>query len=126
MRDWNEAEQIRREVERQQGEAQGGRLRYKPALRRRAVAYLGRREGAGQTAWTVSQEVGLPWQTLRRWQQAGEGEAERTSVFRQVALARDERQVAPQAGLVVQGPQGLRIEGLSIRELAELWRSLEA
>jgi hypothetical protein len=126
MREWNEAEQIRREVERQQGEAGGGRLRYKPALRRRAVAYLGRCEGDGETAWTVSSKLGLPWQTLRRWQQAGEGKAEPRVAFRRVAVERDERRDTRGAGLAVEGPLGLRIEGLTISELAELWRSLGA
>ena len=124
MREWNEGEQIRREVERQQGEAQGGRLRYKPALRRRAVAYLERRENAGQTASTVSQEVGLPWQTLRRWQQAGEEQGEKHAAFRRVALAGEEGRTSRQVDLVVQGPRGLRAEGLTISDLAELWRSL--
>jgi hypothetical protein len=87
MREWNEAEQIRREVEREQREAGGGRLRYKPALRRRAVAYLRQREGAGETAWTVSSQVGLPWQTLQRWERAGEGQVEKSGAFRRVALA---------------------------------------
>jgi hypothetical protein len=126
MREWNEAEQIRKEVERQQGEAQGGSLRYKPALRRRAVAYLTRRVGTGETAWTVGGELGLPWQTLQRWQRAGEGQVEKSGAFRRVALARDERQVAVPADLVVQGPMGLRVERLTISELAELWRSLGA
>jgi hypothetical protein len=126
MREWNEAEQIRKEVERQQGEAQGGSLRYKPALRRRAVAYLTRRVGTGETAWTVGGELGLPWQTLQRWQRAGEGQVEKSGAFRRVAVSRDERRVVPRSGMVVQGPQGLRVEGLGIRELAELWRSLGA
>ena len=126
MREWNEAEQIRKEVERQQGEAQGGSLRYKPALRRRAVAYLTRRVGTGETAWTVGGELGLPWQTLQRWQRAGEGQVEKSGAFRRVAVSRDERRVVPRSGMVVQGPLGLRVEGLGIRELAELWRSLGA
>jgi hypothetical protein len=126
MREWNEAEQIRREVEREQGEAQGGRLRYKPALRRRAVAYLVRRTGAGEIARRVGEELGLPWQTLQRWQRAGEGQVEKSGAFRRVAVARDERPVAAGADLVVQGPMGLRVERLTISELAELWRSLGA
>lgn len=125
MRKWSEAEEIRKEVERKR-EMSRRQPRYGEGLRRRAVAYLARREGAGETAWTVSQEVGLPWQTLRRWQRAGDGQAEQSAAFRRVALARDERQVVPAAGLVVQGPQGLRVEGLTISALAELWRSLES
>lgn len=125
MREWNEAEQIRREVERQQEEAQGGRLQYKPALRRRAVAYLAKRVGSGETARAVGGDLGLPWQTLQRWQRAGAGgQVDKSGAFRRVALASDERQVAASADLVVQGPMGLRVERLTIPELAELWRSL--
>lgn len=126
MREWSEAEQIRREVERQQSEVEGGRLRYKPALRRRAVAYLRQREGAGETAWTVSSQVGLPWQTLRRWQQASDETVEPRGAFLRVALARDAGRETLQARLAVEGPLGLRVEGLTISELAELWRRLGA
>jgi transposase len=109
--------ELRAEIERKQAEKV---KRYGVELKQRALGYLRGREAEGGTSWVVSQELGLGWQTLRRW---AAGPSKRRGAFRRVAVGAGSLQAAP-GGVVVHGPHGLRIEGLGVAELAALLRAL--
>jgi transposase-like protein len=117
------AAELRGEVEKVQG-AKGAR-RYGEELKARAVAYLAEREATGETPWTVSRELGMPWQTLLRWRKAPEKRAGRrgASGFWQVAIGAESSRTLRE-GIVVHGPHGLRVEGLTQAELVAILRAL--
>src|SRR5512141_244564 len=96
--------------------AVGPRLRYTPEFRAEAVAYAEERLASGAVLTAVTRELGLGGNTLRTWL-AAERQSPR---FCKVEIAAEEAAAA----LVVYGPGGLRVEGLSIAALAELIRSL--
>lgn len=104
--------------------AQGaGRLpRYGRAVRERAVRLLAELQRRGETTWTVSAELGLSWQTLRRWELAAAAGRESGAAFRPVAVT--EEQPVAKPGFVLSGPGGVSVTGLTVTELAALLRSL--
>ena len=65
------AAELRAEIERHR-EAKSTQ-RYGVELKARAMAYLASQGANGGTPWTVSRELGIPWQTLLRWRK-GSGE----------------------------------------------------
>lgn len=116
-------EELRAEIERvRRG---GGSPRYGRSLRELALRLLAERQGRGETVWKVSAELGLPWQTLRRWELAGSAAGAKSTegAFRRVRVV-DEARGANSQSFVVQGPTGLQISGLTVAELAALWRAL--
>jgi len=118
-----ETAELRAAIEEVQGGV--GRRRYGAEVKARALAYLQERAAAGVTAWTASQEIGLPRQTLLRWSTGHEERAvaKRAAAFRKVAVS-VERQRGPGGRIVVHGPRGLRIEGLTQPELVAILRAL--
>jgi hypothetical protein len=112
----SEAEELRQEIIGKQVSGRG--RKYGVELRTRAVAYLWKREAMGATAWQVSREVGVPWRTLLRW-----GQDAKPETFRRVTVGSPKLEA--RRVITVYGPRGLRIEGLSPAELAELLRALE-
>jgi hypothetical protein len=90
--------------------------RYPIALRRQILAYVAARRAQGATLRAASREVDMSWRTVEHWLHDGKDEK---AVLRPVTLTPS---VAPErvASVVVHGPRGLRIEGLDVRQLAEL------
>jgi hypothetical protein len=104
-------------------QSRGGFPRYGLELRERAVRLLTERQRRGETSWTLSAELGLPWQTLRRWEVAVA--AGPKASFRRVAVAQEE--AAPAGpGFVLRGPSGVSVTGLTVEELSVLLRSLSS
>ncbi|MEZ4311922.1 MAG: helix-turn-helix domain-containing protein [Polyangiaceae bacterium] len=86
-------------------------LRYDARERARAVEYARRRLGQGTSKRAIAGELGIAAPTLERWMAV--------SAFVPVELVEPSR-----GSVVVHGPAGLRVEGLSLVEIAELWRRL--
>ena len=91
------------------GRTTGGRLR--PEARAEVGRLIERAHGEGATYSAIAGEVGVSEQTLQRWRAAG-------STSLAVVRVVDATQAAN--GLVVHGPRGLRIEGLSLDDVATL------
>jgi transposase-like protein len=95
---------------------------YPARLRGAVLALAEQRERAGVGLASFAAEVGVSATTLRKWKRdARGGEGAATAAFCEVEI------VAPRAlgaTLVVHGPSGLRIEGATIADIAELVRRL--
>ena len=121
MRGKNEALELRAAIAGVQSGS--GAPRYGLELRERAVKLLVQRQKRGETSWTVSAELGLPWQTLRRWEASASAEGKTRSPFRPVAVvASNAAKAGP--GLVLRWPSGVSVTGLTVEELALLLKSL--
>lgn len=92
-----------------------GRPRYPEALRQRVVAHVRDRRARGASLRQLADELGVAAPTLVRW-------AEPRPAFRPV-LVEPTPQAAP-GHLVMHGPGGLRVEGLTLEQAAELLRRL--
>jgi hypothetical protein len=117
------AEELKAAAEAKQRE--GKPVRYRAELRKRAVEYLRERERAGTTMTVVSRELGVRWQTLRRWARREEKavRVEPRAGFRQVRVELGAAS-GPTRWVRVFGPCGLRIEGLTVMELVTVLRAL--
>ena len=91
---------------------------YPEALRQAAVAYYRQRKQQGARTEEIETELGVSGMSLSRWSRRS---AERALGFREVEVieAVPERERAERA-LVVHGPRGVRIEGLTVADIAEL------
>lgn len=90
-----------------------------PAVaRRRIVAQLERVRAAGFSYKEIAGEVGVSANTLMSWRYQDRHAA--SSRLQTVTVAIEERHGA----FVVHGPRGMRIEGLCVDAIAELWERL--
>jgi hypothetical protein len=89
---------------------------YPPALRLRAATYIAQRRSEGVTDEQIAREIGVSAMTFRRWVGARRGSFAVATVV--------DATPAPVAAIVVHGPCGLRVEGLSVDEVAALWSRL--
>ncbi|HEU4532506.1 MAG TPA: hypothetical protein VFS00_00265 [Polyangiaceae bacterium] len=94
---------------------------YPEALRARVVAYAQRAHAAGRTRADVADALGLAPVTLARW-----GRPTRVAApgFRPVVVAPEPARAAPAGSVAVVLPGGVRVEGLSVEQAAELCRRL--
>jgi transposase-like protein len=83
------------------------------------LAYVERRRRAGIALDAVAAELGLAATTLRNWRRNAMGAAR--PAFCEVEIVPPS---VPPSALVVHGPAGLRIEGATIADIAELVRRL--
>ncbi|MFB1483235.1 transposase [Corallococcus sp. RDP092CA] len=119
-----------RETLRAQAKARAGvgvKLRFDEAFRAQAVEYVRGRQAQGVTQEAAAKELGMSSWTLSRWHQqvrrgAGgpEGGKEMSRVFRPVAVKHE----AEVERLVVHAAGGVRVEGLTLRQVARLLREL--
>lgn len=126
-----ELEQLR-ETLRAQAKARAGvgvKLRFDEAFRAQAVEYVRGRQAQGVTQEAAAKELGISAWTLSRWHQqrrrggaSPPGGARPSGVFRPVAMKRE----AAAQSLVVHAPGGVRVEGLTLRQVAQLLRELGA
>lgn len=95
--------------------------RYTPELRARVLAWAKGRRAEGASVATLCGEIGIGEPTLRKLLEPGERRASRKKAagFARVKV------VAPAPKMVlVRGPGGLVVEGLSLEGVAELMRRL--
>ncbi|MCP3170257.1 transposase [Myxococcus qinghaiensis] len=119
-----------RETLRAQAKARAGvgvKLRFDEAFRAQAVEYVRSRQAQGVTQEAAAKELGMSSWTLSRWHQQVRrgavrppGGKEVSRVFRPVALKRE----SEAERLVVHAAGGVRVEGLTLRQVAELLREL--
>lgn len=105
-------------------ERRGAGRPYPASLRQAAMEYCHQREQQGASINGIALELGVSTTSLMRWSRKA---AESTEGFRAVELM-----VGPESNtvvgkptrlastVVVHGPRGLRVEGLTVAELAEL------
>lgn len=100
----------------------GGRgAAYPEDIKRDAVRLLAARKADGIGIVAVARELGLKPDSLRRWSRAAEAEVRGKPAFREVAVV---ARRAGGTGAAVVFVGDLRIEGLSVAEIAELARAL--
>jgi hypothetical protein len=90
---------------------------YPEAARRAVVALVGHKRAEGVELARVAAGLGVSATTLRKWMREEAAPAD----FREVEIL-----ASPPApsGLVIHGPRGMRIEGATIADVAELFRRL--
>jgi len=95
----------------------GRALRYSEGLHKEAVRYARRRQSQGESVASSARALGVSVENLHRWmKESGE------SGFRTVTVAPESRE--SRGSVVLTTPQGFRVEGLSVEELAALIRAL--
>lgn len=111
-----------------QAEAQSGRgtrWRFDDTFRAQVVAYVRARQEEGGTQEEAARELGLSAWTMSRWSRQRKPTQHREGSgadFHPVAV---KREVQASAGaLVVHGPGGMRVEGLTLKQVAALLREL--
>lgn len=92
---------------------------YPEVLRAAALEYRQEREREGAALREVAAELGVSAVSLERW--SGR-RREREASFRPIEVVGEP--VRRTSAVVVYGPRGLRIEGLTVSEIAELFARL--
>jgi transposase len=117
------AEKFRQKVHERGGV--GPRARYTQEQRQEAVAYVRERQQQGAGIEESAKELGMSSWTLSRWGSAArraQQEPERAALV--PVEVKPARGVARAGGLVVHGPGGVRVEGLSVEDAVALLRGL--
>jgi hypothetical protein len=126
-----QAEELKAQVEARR--ARGTRKQFDESFRAEMVAYVRARQAEGGTQEEAAREVGLSAWTLSRWGRQGQAGAVRrgrpprqrlegsNAAFHPVEVKSEARS---QAALVVHGPGGVRVEGLSVQQVAQLLKEL--
>lgn len=110
-----ELERLKREI----GRLERGRgRRYPTELRERIGAYAISRRAEGATWATISDELEVPWETLRRWSVGTRSAAAMVPV--EVVSS----SVVAEPVVAVVSPTGWRLEGLDVREAVAVLRAL--
>lgn len=92
---------------------------FEPELRERLIAYAQRRWAEGATMQDVADELGVSGHTVSYWRAQRRG----APALRRVQII-SERPLAPERRVTLRGPAGTAVDGLSLDEVAELWRKL--
>jgi transposase-like protein len=99
--------------------------RYPPTLKERILGWARGRLAAGEHHSEVALALEIPWESLRKWMQAGESGTAATpgqggpGTLRPVrVVAKVERARGP--GLILRSPRGYAIEGLDLLAVVEL------
>jgi transposase-like protein len=121
---------VRIKQERRRG-AGHGQHPFSPELRRRVVAFIHERRSDGAADHQIVAQLGLSQQTLHRWagprpqrnqRRPARGGLVPVAISRAVPSASP--QVAVASAMIVAGPAQMRVAGLTLDELVELWRKL--
>ena len=117
-----EAEGLKREIEGLSKHKQT--RRYSRDLQGRVTSWAKGRRAAGLSVPRMCLEVGIGEPTLRRFLEEADGALanRKPAGFMRVKMV--EPASAPGRDVVVHGPCGTRLEGLSVSEVAELFRRL--
>ena len=109
-----ELERLKREI----GRLERGRGRRYPAgLRERITVYARSRRDEGEGWATISDELAVPWETLRRWTL---GPKPSTAMVPVEVIA----PAVVAEGVAVVSPTGWRLEGLDVREAVAVLRAV--
>jgi len=92
---------------------------YPARLRAQVLAHVEQRRRTGMALEAIAAELGVAATTLRKWKRNAAGTTH--PAFCEVEVVPPP---APPSALVVYGPIGLRIEGATIADIAELVRRL--
>jgi len=92
--------------------------RYSAELRARMIEFAHSRRGEGASWMQISEEIGVAFETLRRWCVPERGPSSRAMVPVRVVADRVERTVS------VVSACGHRIEGLTLHEAVDVLRAL--
>ena len=117
----DEAQALRAAVAKKQREV--GRGPFAPELRARLIAHVKQRCAGGESVGKIARSLGLSEQTVWTWQKPLRRKGSGSTKLRQVAIAVVEPQAAGRP-LIVRGPSGLVVEGVTLDELVALWRRL--
>jgi hypothetical protein len=96
----------------------GKRKLYPRQLQQLALSHFQLRTEQGASLGQIARELRLSYACLQRWVKANP-----PSSFRPVDLVPSSPSTPPPS-LILFGPAGLRVEGLSVDDLVSLWRSL--
>lgn len=121
--DWKQrSAAVRAEIARRH--QQGARGRVPEALKAEVLECLRARRAQGATAEQVASELGLRHRLLERWAAEARPRDMRPALagFHAVQVVAEPAKALQRGGLVVHGPGGLRVEGLSLEQVAELLR----
>jgi hypothetical protein len=91
---------------------------YPPTLRERITRWTRRRRSDGASLREIGDEIGMSWETLRRWSTST---AESPPAFVPVEVVDDHR---GDHALAIVTPAGYRIEGITIADAIALVREL--
>jgi transposase-like protein len=90
--------------------------RYEPGLKARLIAYAVRRRREGIAVQAIARELGVVFETVRRW-----------CVATAPAPAMREVQISPEPSsrtFTAVSPSGVRVEGLTLEDAAALLRAV--
>lgn len=111
----NESAVLRREL---QAQHRGRGKRYPVELKARATAYAKRRHDAGASYAVIAEELGLGFETVRRWCIDAEPTPPRS------ALVPVEVVTESRTPIAIVSPSGFRLEGLDVAEAVAALRAL--
>lgn len=114
-----ELRSLRAAIEEKQRNKKRGR--FSQDVKRRLVAFVAGRRRAGESVGSIARRLGLSEQTVWSWRDAWEKKD--AVVLRQVEVV-SETPLPARRMVTLHGPAGTRIEGVSLDEVAELWRKL--
>jgi hypothetical protein len=118
MRD-TEIEELRALVRQDRRASKGP---FSPELRERLKDFLRRRWQAGESLRELGRQLGLSHHTVQFWRSHWGECKQRGAQLRRVEVISETPLVSNT--LTVHGPAGIRIEGLTADDVAELWRKL--
>ena len=123
-----EVRTLQREVSQLARSGRRGRRDYPGELRARIILCAQRHVRAGTSVARLALALGVPLSTLTVWTGGGAPPGAATTVdFREVhlsAAALSGKKPETAGPIVLVTPQGFRVEGLRVAELAELFRAL--
>lgn len=126
-----QAEKLKRQVEERR--ARGTRRQFDESFRAEMVGYVRARQAEGGTQEEAAKEVGLSAWTLSRWGRGGQnGPVRRGRPPRQRLEGSNggfhpvevKSEASSPGVLVMHGPWGVRVEGLSVQQVAQLLKEL--
>lgn len=95
---------------------------FSPELRERLNDFLRRRWQAGESLGKLAKQLGLSNHTVQFWRSHWGERKKRGAELRRVEVISETP--LPANPLTVHGPAGMRVEGLTADDVAELWRKL--
>ena len=108
-----------------------GRQKFTVALRSQLLDRIIAMQAAGSSREEIAKSLGISPTSVRRWTEAATAASSRNEASTPVTVSRlaavEVRQEATARAVVVtvSGPRGLRVEGLTMEQLAELIARLE-
>jgi hypothetical protein len=115
-----DAELARLKSEIQAVDKRGTATRYPDALRDRVVKFIEARRQAGLGIAAACRQLGLPVQSVQYWRKTRSGSAIVPVGFAPVTIVESP---GPNR-FTLQGPRGIRVDGLTLQDVVELMRRL--